>query len=157
MKKLALAAILAASVAACGSSSDDDGVSGGDYSREFESGDTSAAVTAGGDIQVELPNGFETYPGSKVITTMTVNNPAVRGRTVMMETADGIQDVADFYKGQAKDAGIAINMETASSDAMMLVGQVEGEGGFNMVATRTDEGKTTIQLTVSEAGDDTAS
>ncbi len=153
MKKLALVSVLAASLAACGSGSDDDGVSGGDYSREYEAGDTSAKVTAGGDIEVELPNGFETYPGSKVITTMTINNPAVQGKTVAMETDDGIQEVADFYKGKAKDAGLEINMETASADAIMLVGQVEGEGGFNMVASRNDEGKTTIQLTVSEAGD----
>jgi len=154
MKKFVFAAVLATGLAACGSSGDDEGATGGKYSAEYDVGDGSTAtVTAGGDIEVDLPMGFEVYPGSKVITTMVVNNAAVQGRTVMMETGDDVQKVADFYRAQAKASGIEINMETASAGTMLLAGRTEGEAGFNMMVTKSDEGKTTIQLTVSEAGD----
>lgn len=141
-------------LAACGSSSDDDGVRGGDYEQTYNAGgDTTATVTAGGEIEVDLPLGFETYPGSRVVSNLKVNNPGVKGNTVVMETDDGVQEAADFYRAQARSSGIEINLENVSPDATMLAGRQEGQSGFNMIAARNDEGKTTISLTISEANE----
>ena len=141
--------IAALGVAACGSS-DDTNVKGADYTQSYDVGDGTATVSTGGDITVDLPLGFKVYPGAKVVSTMKINNPAVQGNTVFMETSDGIQDVADFYRAQAGKQGIDINMETASADTILLAGRNEGEAGFNLVASLGDEGRTTVQLTVSE-------
>jgi len=144
--------LAALALSACGGSSDEGSgdASGADYEQTFGAGDGTATVSTGGDITVDLPLGFETYPDAKVVSSMKINNPGVRGNTVFMETSDSVQDVTNYYRAMAEAQGIEINMETASADTMLLAGRNEGEAGFNMMATTNDEGQTTVQLTVSE-------
>ena len=154
MKFAAILSLGAATLAlaACGSSGDGEGdASGADYEQSYDTGAGTATVSTGGEISVDLPLGFETYPGAQVLTSVKLNNPGLRGNTVYMETDDSVQEVTDFYRAQAEAQGIEINMETVSAGTTLLAGQVENQSGFNMMATVGDEGRTTVQLTVSES------
>ena len=147
-------------LASCGSSDDGDGDGyaaddGGDatYSASLGGDDNNVDIRAGGNIEVDLPDGYSVYPGAKVVTSMTTNTVAGKGKTIIMESNDAAGKIVSFYREQAESAGVEFAMEMNSEDSSLLSGQTPEKQAFNLVVSGGD-GKSTVQLSITQAADE---
>ncbi|MEM6858258.1 MAG: hypothetical protein AAF559_10330 [Pseudomonadota bacterium] len=140
-----------------GTFTSEDGESG-EYTIDTETGEATATIEtdegtatmrSGSNVPVDLPAGFSVYPGARVLTNTIVNQAAGSGALVTMMSDDSPEAVAAFYKQQAEDAGIAIQMDMATNGGKILGGQSQGGLTFSMIASPGSEG-TTVQLTVGD-------
>ena len=140
-----------------GSFTSEDGESG-EYTIDTETGETTATIKtdegtatmrSGSNVPVELPAGFSVYPGAQVLTNTIVNQAAGSGALVTMMSDDSPDAIAAFYKQQAVDAGIEIQMEMATNGGQILGGQSADGLTFSMIASPSGDG-TTVQLTVGD-------
>ncbi len=128
----------------------------GEYSINRETGETTATIEtdegtatlrSGSDVPVDLPAGFTLYPGAQVVTNTVVKQGVGSGVLLTMSSEDSAEDIAAFYKAQAEDAGIAIEMEMSVNEGKIIGGQSPDGLTFSIVATPEGAG-TTAQLTV---------
>lgn len=149
-----IAACAAFMLAACGSG--DSGTTetgdGGsaDYTVDRENGEVSATITTedgtatmqtGENVSADLPGGFTVYPGAKIESVTNINQTDAKGSLVIMESSDSPQKLAEFYKKQAKAAGIPIQMEMTVNGGTMIGGTNTGTGmTFSLNATPSADG-----------------
>lgn len=152
----------ALALAACGSETSGTFESGdggrGEYTVDTEGGDTTATITTedgtatmqtGPNVKADLPLGFTVYPDATVLSTTNINAEGEKGSMVMMESSDSAQEIAEFYREKAEDAGIEIQMDMTINDGKMLAG--EGPGGISFSINASPQGSaTSAQLMVSE-------
>ncbi|MEO1729956.1 MAG: hypothetical protein AAFR64_04390 [Pseudomonadota bacterium] len=159
LKTIAPLALIGA-LGACGSESSgtfsgEDGETG-EYTIDRETGETSATIEtaegtatlrSGADVPVDLPAGFDVYPGATVVTNTVVNQGTGSGALVTMSSADSPADIAAYYKAQAVEAGVEIQMEMVTNGGQILGGESADGLTFSMIASPGEEA-TTVQLTV---------
>ena len=158
-------AVGALALSACGSEpsatfSTEDGetveVTGG----EDSSGGTTMRITGpdgeeivartGEGIELALPDGFSMYPGAKIVqSTVVTGGSEGAGGLIIFESDNSPKEITDFYRKQAKDAGITIQIDADMNGSKMLAGEKEGsEIGFMVSASREDGDLTRAQLMV---------
>ena len=162
MSRIAIAALVALSLAACGS--EKSGTIEGDngerveYSIDDSDGETSATLTSkdgeatldiGKDVKVELPDGFTLYPGAKVEMNTSFAAAGGAGGLINMTSADSPAKMAEFYRKQAAKAGVKIEMDAKMGDRVMLSGKKKGGVSFTFNAG-PDGDKTEAQLMIGE-------
>ncbi|MEO0589725.1 MAG: hypothetical protein AAFZ11_04105 [Pseudomonadota bacterium] len=152
-------------LAACGSQdtgtlTGEDGEAG-EYTIDTRTGETTASIEtdegtatlrSGNTVPVDLPEGFSAYPRAEVLTNTIVSQATGSGALVTMMSDDGPETIAAFYKGQAQDSGIEIQMEISTNGTQILGGQSPSGLTFSMIASPGAEG-TTVQLTVGDSLD----
>lgn len=157
---LAMITPLAFALAACGSDTSgtfqgEDGETG-EYTIDRATGETTATITtqegtatmrSGSDVPVDLPAGFTVYPGAEIVSNTVVKQSGGSGTLITMSSADSPETVAAFYKAQAREAGIEIQMEMATNGAQIIGGQSPAGLTFSIMASPDGDG-TTAQLTV---------
>ncbi|MFB0613150.1 hypothetical protein [Aurantiacibacter poecillastricola] len=141
-------------IAGCGSSEDGtfetaegDTV---DYQANDSSGDTEYRITGedgeelvintGSGTEVDLPDGYNVYPGATVTGTTTISQADGQGTMVMMESDDSPEELAEYYRNQAEAAGITIQMEMSSNGTRMIGGEDEAGGTFSFNASPSGTG-----------------
>lgn len=98
-----------------------------------------AVATAGGDGQSSLPEGFSIYPGAKVVENSKVAEPGGQSSvTLMLESDDDPETIAAFYKKQAEEAGMEIEIDLAL-DTSHTIGSDRESDGAKMTVSATRE------------------
>lgn len=105
-----------------------------------EDGEEVVINSGRGANSVDLPDGFSLYPGARVISTANINQADGQGSMVMMQSDASPDEMVSFYRRQAEDAGIAIQMEMNSNGNAMIAGEGEGGVSFSFNATPSDDG-----------------
>lgn len=126
---------------------------GKEFSATATTEDGTTTMRSGEDVPLDLPAGFTLYPGAKVLTNTSVTNADGAGSLVIMESADAAADLAAFYRKQAEDAGIKIEVEMTTSQGVTLAGQGAGDMNFSFSANSSasgPDGKTQGQLSLTE-------
>lgn len=134
MKKFAILAACAA-LAACGSQSDD--------KQAVTAKIGGVEVTANG--KVELPAGYDVYPGAKVITNGKLGNAQSTDYNVVMEAADTPEKVIAYYTKQAAAGGFPAPTATKDGDTQSLMARTDSGNIFSLTAFPQD-GKTSATL-----------
>ncbi len=167
MRIVLISAICASAIAlsSCGSEpsatfTTDDGETVEVTTDEDSSGETSMRITgpdgeevvarSGEGVELALPDGMSMYPGAKIVQSTVVSGGSEgAGSLVIFETDDSPKEVTDFYRKQAQDAGITIQMDADMNGNRMIAGEMEGsETGFMVSASREDSDVTRAQLLV---------
>ena len=151
-------------LAGCGSDAGSDAATDdpGEYRIDEESGETSMTIDTpdgavsmrtGSSVELDLPRGFRLMDGAKVLQNTVVNQADGKGTLVTFTTDKTPIEVADFYREQAEDAGVDVQLDASINEGRMLGG--EGPDGltFSLSANPDDGGTTTAQLVVG-VGDD---
>ncbi len=103
----------------------------------------------GGDNDSSLPEGFSIYPGAKVVENTSVAEPGGQSSvTMMLESADGPEKIASYYKDLAEKAGMEIKIDMAL-DTSHTVGGDRASDGAKMTVSATREpvsGATEVML-----------
>lgn len=160
---LTTAAIAVLTVAACGSETSgtfetDEGETG-EYSIDSDSGESTMTVTtpdgdvsmrSGKDVPVNLPGGFSLISGADVVSNTVINQDETKGSLLTFRSDKSPQEIADYYRAQAEDADITIQIETDMNGGKMLGGENEATGTTFSITAYADEEGTTGQLTISE-------
>lgn len=157
---MAIAGVGALALGACGSSEDSGEFTTaegepGEYTIDRETGearmtveteDGTATLRSGKDVPLDLPEGFEMFPGATVTSNSVVDQGQRSGSMILYETEAEPQEVVDHFRDQAKALGIDIQMDATMGDSLMIAGEKPGDGlAFQASATRNDQ-LTTGQL-----------
>lgn len=143
-----LAGLLA--LGACGSGAeggDSAGSPEGVSTMTIDTGEGAVNIVSGANRNIELPPGFSLYPGAAVIASSTVSHEQGSGARVIMSTPASPVQVVEYYRKQARDAGIIDLTEIAGGNQVMMGGKGEDGTDFTLTAAR-GEGTTTVTLLV---------
>lgn len=163
MHRIAIAAASGLLLAGCGSETsgtieDEDGVERGSYDIDNSTGETTATfetedgtlrVNSGADVSADLPDGWSLYPGANVVSATNASMGEGKGTMVIFETDDSPEEVTAYYREQAEENDIAIEMEMNTSESRMIAGSSEDGKSLTVNAGQQD-GKTVAQLMVGE-------
>lgn len=152
--------VLALSLAACGSETSgtiegEDGETGeytinrstGETTATIETDEGTATLRSGANIDVDLPGGFTPYPGASVISNTEFSQGDGAGAMLLFQTSDSPDAVIAFYRQQADDAGITIELDAKINGGAMLAGESEDGLTFSINANPGAEG-TSAQLAI---------
>ncbi|AKH42167.1 hypothetical protein FHS61_003067 [Altererythrobacter atlanticus] len=153
MRKLVVAGTAAMLLSACGSGesgtvqTEDGEVS---YESSESDGQTSMQITgpdgeevnisSGQGGEADMPAGFELYPGARVVSNTKINQGPAQGTMVMMQSSDAPAELVKFYREQAENAGIEIEMELKTGDGQMISGKDQTGTAFSFNANPAGEG-----------------
>lgn len=162
MNRLAIVAVASLAMAGCGSESSgtfEDGEGGeGSYRVEqagdevtatVETEDGTTTIRSGADVPVELPDGFSIYPGATVAVNTSFGAASGNGALVNMTSGDSPRKMVDFYRKQAKAAGLEISLDTTMGDQIAIAGEGKDGRRFTFNASPGAEG-TEAQLMIAE-------
>lgn len=128
------------------------------YTIDEDSGETIATIKtedgvatmrSGESVPVDLPEGFSLFPGAQVNNNTTFSLDDSRGAMIIFQSDAEPQAIADFYREQAKAAGIEIEVDLSINGGKTLGGESEAGRTFTLNASREGE-KTSAQLMVGE-------
>ncbi|MFL0356069.1 hypothetical protein ACI5KX_06275 [Erythrobacter sp. GH1-10] len=155
--------IFAATVllAACGSETSGEFTTGdgetGEYTIDETTGETTASITtdestatlrSGANVEVDLPSGFSLYPGAEVVSNTVVDHAGGKGVMLVMQSSDSTEDLIEFYREQAEEAGIKVELDMRMNEMMMLGGQADDGTTFSFNTSPSDDGGNRAQLIV---------
>ncbi|MDC0886339.1 hypothetical protein OAS19_00905 [Altererythrobacter sp.] len=152
--RLLFVAFAAGMVSACGSepsgTSEAEGADSATYTVDPEDGERSASITTedgtatmqtGENVSADLPGGFTIYPGAVIESVTNVNQADAKGSLVVMTSRDSPQSLTEFYKKQATDADISIELEMTVNGGTMIGGSNAGTGlTFSLNASPSETG-----------------
>lgn len=160
---LTTAGLAAFILAACGSETsgtfETDGGETGEYTIDNESGESSMTVStpdgdismrSGADVPVKLPAGFSLISGAEVVSNTVIDQDETKGSLLTFRSDKTPQEIADYYREQAEEADITIQIETDMNGGKMLGGENDANGTTFSITAYADEEGTTGQLTISE-------
>ncbi len=119
----------------------------GEISASASTADGATTVRSGAQVPLDLPAGFTLYPGAKVIGNTVFDQGDGRGAFVTMESADTPEQIAAFYIGQARAAGVNIEMQMPINEGRMAGGESPDGLTFSLMAVPI-AGGTQAQLSV---------
>lgn len=135
----------------------------GSYEIDRESGEIRATHTdaagvttrlqAGENVAARFPAPFTAYPGSTITNTVLLDRGEAGSITVEFTTPDPRGDVVRFYREQAREAGIAPDVEVSAGDTTTLAGEDAGSRTrFALQVTETS-GPAEAHVTISRGLD----
>ena len=135
----------------------------GSYDIDPDSGEVSATHTdasgvtttmrAGETVEARFPEPFTAYPGADITNTTRVEQGDGAFVTVEFTTADTREQVVEFYRAQAKKAGIEPDIEVSGGATTTLGGENrQQQTRFALQVTRVSA-LTEGQLTVARGFD----
>ncbi|AUX70372.1 hypothetical protein CHX26_13485 [Porphyrobacter sp. HT-58-2] len=119
----------------------------GETSMTIKGEDGEATLRSGADVPVILPEGFNLFPGSKVVTNTVVKQPDGQGTMITFEADAPADKVIAHYREQAKAAGFDIQLEMNTNGTLMVGGERKGDGS-SMSVTATGSDPTTGQIII---------
>ena len=143
MRKIVATAFLGL-LAACGSNEDDT------TTFKTADGETVTIAERKGE-SASWPEGFSPYPDAQVVSDMSMGTDDATGQIITFESADGPDDIADFYREQAETAGFKINMDFKVDGDRLLTAEAPDGRTFSM-NTETAADVTEVSLSISGGG-----
>lgn len=107
----------------------------------------SVSIDQRGGNDAQWPDGFDPYPGATVTSDIAMGGDSGSGKIIAFTSTDSPEEVADFYRLQAEEAGFEIEMELSVNDGRMIAGEKPDGTGFAINASAAEEG-TSASLTV---------
>lgn len=93
------------------------------------------------------PNDFPIYPGVKIEGSSSMESEGTKGVSVVWESDDSVDEVAEFYKKELPLKGWTVTSSfTQDESSTFSFNKGESEGILGM--TRKDTGKTSISATI---------
>ena len=158
MKKYCAAVVILA-LAAC-SESEATSVISADGTTEYEvsgAGDDTrvrmsdaegneAVFTGGSDVtgELDLPDGYALYPGAEVESGTTFDGAQGSGVMVTFATDASSQELVEYYRKQAKSAGVEIDTDARTGEERMIAGVGPGGLSFSLQTSPGGSGSTGI-------------
>ena len=121
----------------------------GETVARVRTADGTAEMRSGQKVPVKLAAGFTVFPGASVSSNTTVTQNGSRGSIVAFETDASPEEVAEFYRDQARAARIEIEVELTVDDGKLLVGKGAKGETFTLNVSVAD-GTTASQLMVGQ-------
>src|SRR5690606_19277912 len=106
------------------------------------------SIRSGANLAAELPDGFSIYRGAEVTNSTTLQSKDGAGINVMMTSKASPEQMVEFYREQAEDAGFSIEMDMKTSNTHMISGRNGTDGVFSFNASTGSDGETTGHLMV---------
>jgi hypothetical protein len=122
---------------------------GSDASITIRNEEGEVTIAGGSGKKVDLPEGFSLYPGASVINSSSVSHAEGSGVRLAMSTQASPIQVIEFYRKQAKAAGIEIMSEITAGGQIMVGGKGDDGTDFSVTASGGEAG-TTVNLMVSK-------
>jgi hypothetical protein len=107
----------------------------------------SVTIDQRGGNDAQWPDGFDPYPGATVTSDIAMGGGSGSGKIIAFTSTDPPQEVADFFRRQAEEAGFEIEMEMSVNEGKMVAGEKPDGTGFAINASADEEG-TSASLTV---------
>ena len=158
MKKYCAAVVILA-LAAC-SESEATSVISADGTTEYEvsgAGDDTrvrmsdaegneAVFTGGSDVtgELDLPDGYALYPGAEVESSTTFNGSQGGGVMVTFGADAPPQELVEYYRKQAMNAGVEIDTDARTGEERMIAGEGPGGLSFSLQTSTSGSGSTGI-------------
>ncbi len=119
----------------------DGGMSGENPEVRFTSKDGEETVVhTGGNVVVDLPDGFAIYPGAQVVSNTSMTSAEGAGAMVVMTSDADPEAMVAHYRKQAEAAGVNIEMEMNSNGTLMIAGELPEGGAFSFTAMPAEDG-----------------
>jgi hypothetical protein len=124
-----------------------------DGSTTIKGADGSSVTVNDGGGQAppsHLPAYLKVFPGATIKSTVDTGKS---GGMMMVETSAAPEAVVDFYKGEAKTAGLDVQMDMNNDgNHAVLFADPQGKGkrNFNISASKQPDGKTQALVTFNE-------
>jgi hypothetical protein len=100
---------------------------------------------AGPTLPNEIDSEFTQYPGSTVIHTIESGGMV---QAILFCENSSIENVFDYYKKKASQAGWDVTMEVKNPDTYQLM--IEKNGRDGMIAVADENGEISVVLSISE-------
>lgn len=124
---------------------------GGESTMTITTSDGEVNVRTGSTVAVDLPSGFSLISGADVVSNTVFDQGGTKGSLLSFRTSKSPNEIAEFYRSQAEDAGVKIQIETNMNGGRMIGGENEATGlTFSVTAYPDGDGMTLGQLTVGE-------
>ena len=103
-----------------------------DFGFDPQAGETRAQITtsegttqlrAGEKVRASLPRGFTLYPDAQVTDVTQVTRGDGFSLQLTMNSSDAPDAIAQFYRQQARAAGVAVDLAIAAPDGSTLSGK----------------------------------
>lgn len=107
---------------------------------------------SGQNPPAHMPAFLKVFPGAVIKSTVDTGKS---GGMMMMETTAAPDAVVDFYKGEAKAAGLDVQMDMNNEgghSVLFAEPREKGKRNFNVSASRQTDGKTQALVTFNEQG-----
>lgn len=119
----------------------------GSPSTVLQKDGTTVTVNSSGNAQVPSDLPVSVYPGAGVTTVaQTPGQAGMPSTTLILESADGVDKIADYYKNELGQKGWRIDQVTTSQGIAALTANKDGVQ-VTVAATATS-GKTAISINV---------
>ena len=143
MRKIVATALFGL-LAACGSSDEE--------TTTFKTGDGDTITLAQREGEnASWPEGFSPYPDAEVVSDMSMGTDDSSSQIITFESGDSPDDIADFYREQAKAAGFTINMDFKTDGDRLLTAEAPDGRTFAM-NTDTVADITEVSLSINGGG-----
>jgi hypothetical protein len=153
MRKMVIVAFVSLILVGCSSENSGASLGGEDDAQvriNDSDGNEAVNISIGGDLDVDMPDGYTIYPGAMVVTKANVDQGDSIALVLTLFSEDSLEKLAAFYRNQAEAAGVEFSMETADQGMQMFMGKAPDGGLFAFSAAADEEG-TSAQLTVGVA------
>ncbi|MGF1550655.1 MAG: hypothetical protein ACFBQW_09060 [Sphingomonadaceae bacterium] len=110
-------------------------------------------IRSGPEVTAELPEGFSLYPGARIVNSTVMRGDASgqEGAMLVFTSSASPEKLISYYRDQAEDAGIEIQMETTAGGSRMIGG--EGPDGLSFSFSANEAGdETTGTLLIGREG-----
>lgn len=165
MMRVTLALVSSILLAACGSDSSgtfetSDGEEGSytvdrdgdEMTAQITSEEGTATIRSGDGLNVDLPDGYSIFPGSKIVSSTTISSDSNSGSMVFFESDASPDDVVAHYRKQAESEGVDIKMEMTTGNTRILSGEGE-DGRVFSITVSEDDGKSSGNLMIGRDSD----
>ncbi|MGB6838980.1 MAG: hypothetical protein WBD86_00680 [Microgenomates group bacterium] len=99
-----------------------------------------------GKLPDNFPADFPIYPNAKLESSWTATSDETEGLSLMWETNDSIDKVADYYKDELTSGGWKLSFTSEAEDSTTLAFEKDDTSGF--IGITIEDSKTVISLTL---------
>nr|WP_137677887.1 hypothetical protein [Parerythrobacter lutipelagi] len=111
-----------------------------------------ATMRSGPGAAIDLPLGFEVYPGAQVLQSTSFAQNGDKGALLTFVSDSSPEDLIAYYRKKADQAGIEIEMELTTDNSMIIGGKGAKDVIFSFsTVPGGDKGKTQGQLMIGSA------
>ncbi len=122
-------------------------VNGDDKKVTYKSDQGEFSFQEGGKLPDGFPADFPTYPGAKITSSWTSAGDNSKGISVVWETSDSPEKVAEYYKTNVESKGWKITASFSNDGTTTYSFEKGTTSGFVGIA-KGEAGKTNISVTI---------
>lgn len=127
--------------------------SGGESTVNIRTDEGSLNIRSGRNVDVDLPAGFDIYPGATVVSNTRVEHDDGSSSSVTITSSASPEKIVDYYRDKAASAGIEISTEIRNRDAVMIGGESDSGLMLSISTSPGDDGDTVASVSLTQKKD----